>query len=630
MKKIFVCISLFGMSLLNISCYDVLDCNPLDSYTDANVWNDPVLIDAFVASQYMYTPVLVNDATTVFNSWSGSPMNRDPRSSDMNYFFGNSSQVFGARLTLDITDETKYTSDSWADLSQYKYNGITENGGMLEYWENAYYTIRNLNEIIERLPYSPIEPELADVRIAEARFLRGFIYFSMVKRYGGVPLITQVTRLDSPEELLYPKRSSEKEVYDFVIKEMDDIKESLENVDDYGRATKWAALALKSRAALYAGSIAKYGSEQLNGLLGFPKELSQEYFQKAYDACMEIKNSSRFALYNEDADKVQNFKNIFLKKKNCEAIMVKQHGGPGFNTGGGLATWSWDTMQCPNPQVWNSGNMNAPYLEMVEEFEYVDGTPGKLDREYVSSKLWNMEDLWANRDPRFYASIWTNGTEWKQAYGQAFGEGKIDMHIGLRKPDGTIITHPDESYNGVTAVGFQCDHHVRSGVINTGFGIMKYLDPEANNMLWLAESRTDYIIFRYGEIILNMAEAAYELGKVDEALTLVNQIRNRAGVKELSSINMDKIKHERKVELAFENHRYWDLRRWRDACQSLSCTFTGLRYVYDYETGKFLIQFIDKVDGELRQPKFFDHNYYFPITPRRIGANPNLLENPGY
>ena len=228
MKKIFVCISLFGMSLLNISCYDVLDCNPLDSYTDANVWNDPVLIDAFVASQYMYTPVLVNDATTVFNSWSGSPMNRDPRSSDMNYFFGNSSQVFGARLTLDITDETKYTSDSWADLSQYKYNGITENGGMLEYWENAYYTIRNLNEIIERLPYSPIEPELADVRIAEARFLRGFIYFSMVKRYGGVPLITQVTRLDSPEELLYPKRSSEKEVYDFVIKEMDDIKESLE------------------------------------------------------------------------------------------------------------------------------------------------------------------------------------------------------------------------------------------------------------------------------------------------------------------------------------------------------------------------------------------------------------------
>ena len=82
--------------------------------------------------------------------------------------------------------------------------------------------------------------------------------------------------------------------------------------------------------------------------------------------------------------------------------------------------------------------------------------------------------------------------------------------------------------------------------------------------------------------------------------------------------------------MAFENHRYWDLRRWRDACQSLSCTFTGLRYVYDYETGKFLIQFIDKVDGELRQPKFFDHNYYFPITPRRIGANPNLLENPGY
>lgn len=310
--------------------------------------------------------------------------------------------------------------------------------------------------------------------------------------------------------------------------------------------------------------------------------------------------------------------------------MVKQHGGPGFNTGGGLATWSWDAMQCPNPQVWNSGNMNAPYLEMVEAFEYTDGRSGKLDRELVESKLWDMDEFWANRDPRFYASIWTNGTAWAPAYGQAFGNGKIDMHIGLRKPDGTIISQPDESHEKITAVGFQCEHHVRSGVINTGFGIMKYLDPTANNMVWLAESRTDYLIFRYGEILLNMAEAAYELGKNGEALELVNQIRNRAGIVALPAIDMDKIRHERKVELAFENHRYWDLRRWRQAHTQLTRTFTGLRYVLDFDTKKFLVQFIDKVDGELSQPKFPEHNYYFPITPRRTASNYNLVENPGY
>ncbi len=81
---------------------------------------------------------------------------------------------------------------------------------------------------------------------------------------------------------------------------------------------------------------------------------------------------------------------------------------------------------------------------------------------------------------------------------------------------------------------------------------MKYVDPSANNMIWLCESRTDYMIFRYGEILLNMAEAAYELGKDGEALEFVNQIRKRAGINKLTSIDLDKIKHERKVELALK------------------------------------------------------------------------------
>lgn len=629
MKHLLTILLIAGIISFASCIDDVLDRKPLDTYTDNEVWSDPVLLDAFIATQYMYTPVMINDATTMFTSWSGSPMNRDPRSSDLSYFFGNSAQAFGPRLTLDITDETKYMSDSWADLNSYWINGINENGGMIEYWENAYYTIRNLNDAISKLPGSSIDPELAELRLAECRFLRAYIYFSMVKRYGGVPLLTTVPQLDSDDKILYPKRNSEQEIYDFIISETEAIKDILGNSTEPGRANRGSALALQCRAALYAGSIAKYGKVQLNGLLGIESNLSSQYFQKAYDAALEIINSGKYALYNQDADKVQNFKNIFLIKDNCEAIMVKKHGGPGFSDGG-LATWSWDIMEGPNPNVWNCGNMNAPYLEMAEEFEHIDGSSGKLDRSEVEGKLWDMDELWAARDPRFYASIWTNGTEWPTAYGQAYGDGKIDMHIGLRKPDGSIIYHPDESYEGITAVGFQCDHHVRSGLINTGFGIMKYLDPTANNMKWLCESRTDYLIFRYGEILLNFAEAAFELGKEGEALNSINQIRMRAGVAELTSINMDKIKHERKVELAFENHRYWDLRRWRDAHVKLPRDYTGVRYVLDYNTKKYLIQFIDKIDGQLSQPKFPEHNYYFPITPRRIAANPNLIENPGY
>lgn len=629
MKKIIYSIALGALTLTNTSCYDVLDKEPLDQYTDAVVWNDPTLIDAFLVTQYMYTPVMVNDATTMFTSWSGSPMNRDDRRGDTNFFFGNSEQVFGVGLTLDVSDEAKYNTGSWTDISWYKLHGITEDGGMLEWWDNAYYTIRNLNELIARVPNSPIDTETAKVRIAEARFLRAYCYFAMVKRYGGVPLLTEAPQLDSSEELLYPKRNSEKELYDFILNETMSISEELTNVKEVGRANKWAALSLHCRAALYAGSIAQYGRVQLDGLLGIPANEASTYYEKAYNAALTIIKESPYKLYNEDEDKVQNFKNIFLKKRNCEAIMVKQHDGPGFQNGG-FSTWSWDQCECPRPQVWGLGNHHGPYLEMVEEFEYVDGTSGKFDRKALQNKLWNMDELWKGRDPRFYASIWTNGTPWRDAVAGAFKGDTIDMHLGLIKPDGEIIKSQADQYNGINSIGDQLWAHASEGIVNSGFGIMKYLDPSTNNMSWLCESRTDYQIFRFAEILLNYAEAAFELGRTADALDAINQIRRRAGIKELANIDRDKIRHERKIELAFENHRYWDLRRWREAETALTRSFSGLQYIYDYNSGKFKVVVIDKVDGSTASPTFFNKNYYFPITKARRAANPNLVENPGY
>ena len=629
MKKIIYSIALGALTLTNTSCYDVLDKEPLDQYTDAVVWNDPTLIDAFLVTQYMHTPVMVNDATTMFTSWSGSPMNRDDRRGDTNYFFGNSEQVFGVGLTLDVSDEAKYNTGSWTDISWYKLHGITEDGGMLEWWDNAYYTIRNLNELIARVPNSPIDTETAKVRIAEARFLRAYCYFAMVKRYGGVPLLTEAPQLDSSEELLYPKRNSEKELYDFILNETMSISEELTNVKEVGRANKWAALSLHCRAALYAGSIAQYGRVQLDGLLGIPANEASTYYEKAYNAALTIIKESPYKLYNEDEDKVQNFKNIFLKKRNCEAIMVKQHDGPGFQNGG-FSTWSWDQCECPRPQVWGLGNHHGPYLEMVEEFEYVDGTSGKFDRKALQNKLWNMDELWKGRDPRFYASIWTNGTPWRDAVAGAFKGDTIDMHLGLIKPDGEIIKSQADQYNGINSIGDQLWAHASEGIVNSGFGIMKYLDPSTNNMSWLCESRTDYQIFRFAEILLNYAEAAFELGRTADALDAINQIRRRAGIKELANIDRDKIRHERKIELAFENHRYWDLRRWREAETALTRSFSGLQYIYDYNSGKFKVVVIDKVDGSTASPTFFNKNYYFPITKARRAANPNLVENPGY
>jgi hypothetical protein len=563
-------------------------------------------------------------------------MNRDPRSGNGNYFFGNSAQVFGVGLTMEVSDETKYSLGSWDEAyTTYKLRGITADGGELEWWENAYYTIRNLNNFIEKAPESPLNKEYIETRIAEARFLRAYCYFAMVKRYGGVPLILTVPTMESPEELLYPKRNSEKEVYDFVLNETEEIAGILPEPEntDYGRAHKYAAWSLHCRAALYAGSTARYGTEQLNGLLGISRSEADAYFTKAYNAAKTIIQSGKYELYNVNADKVQNFKDIFLKKRNKEAIFVKQHDGPGFNDGG-LATWSWDVIECPRPQVWGIGNAHMPYLDLVEEFEMADGTSGKLDRQELESKLWTMDELWKGRDPRFYASIWTNGTEWRDAGSLdntklIFGVNKIDMHSGLIKPDGEIITGTIATYEGIRATGDQLMLMASSNVVSTGFGIMKYLDPTANTMTWLCESRTDYQIFRYAETLLNLAEAAFELNKTSEALDAVNQIRLRAGIPALATVDMEKIRHERMVELAFENHRYWDLRRWREAETKLTRSFNGLRYLYDYESGKFKVQVIENVDGTFT-PRFPAHTYYFPINKTRIGANPNLVENPGY
>jgi len=629
MKKI-VHIIIVIISVLILACQDqILDKMPLDKFTEVSVWSDPVLIEAFLSTQYMYTPVMVNDATTMFTNWSGSPMNRDSRSGNINYYFGNSAQVWGVGLTMEVSDETKYTDGAWWDLHNVKANGINSEGGVLEYWENAYYTVRNLNEFIDRAPMFPLSADLVKLRTAEARFLRAYIYFSMVKRYGGVPLITKVQQLIDSQDVLYPKRNSEKEVYDFVITETEAIAEDLAQTTDNGRANKWAALALKSRAALYAASSAKFGTEQLNGLLGISKSETNNYYQKAYDAANTIITTGPFQLYNEDADKVQNFKNIFLKKKNSEAIMVKQHGGPGFLQGG-TSTWSWDMMETPRPQTWGGGNEHGPYLEMAEEFEYIDGRPGTINRTDLQSRLWTMQELWKDRDPRFYASIWTNGTQWRDAVAGAFGKDTVNMYSGTIKPDGSILTKNDDSYNGISAVGDQNWQFNTLGIVGTGFGIMKYLDPTANNMIWLAESRTDYNIFRYAEVLLNFAEAAFELGKSGEALAKINMIRERAGMPDLASVDQEKIRHERKVELAFENHRYWDLRRWRVAETKLTRSFSGLRYLYDVQSGKFKVVVVNDVDGMTAPPRFPAINYYFPITQSRIGANKNLVENPGY
>ena len=602
--KNFKNIMLVTLSVISLSaCDSLLDRAPLDVISDEQVYKDQALADRKLDLAYTKMTVMLNECPKIRNA------KEDPT------WYTETDNWHGPFIVNELADEAVV---HWIKnhSTEAKAVGITNSGGILEWWENAYEINRVLNEFLEGMGASSFSAQYKDERIAEARFLRAFNYFFMVKRYGGVPLILNSQKMSDPSSELFAKRNTEKEVYDFILSEMDDIvgKLPVRAQTELGRPSRGAAMALKARAALYAGSIAKYGTVQLGGLLGIDAALANDYFQKAYDACKQIRDWHEYSLYNADADKVANFKNIFLKKNNSEVIMMIQHDAVQRTPSGGNG-WIWDFFQCPHPHAWGAGNQNAPYLEMAEEFEHIDGTPGTVSKTALETGLWSMEDLGINKDPRFFASIWTQDTEWQG--------GKVDFHTGLLLPDGT--TKMDGAYNGVAAVG---DQTVDKS-FGTGFGVMKYLDESHNNKGERETSSTDYIIFRYGEVLLNFAEAAFELGKTTEALDAVNQIRSRAGIAQLTSITQDRIRHERKIELAFEGHRYWDLRRWRIAEQVIPVNRSGLRFILDYATRKYKLVVLTNYDG-ITAPVFQERNYYFPITARRISNNGNLQENPGY
>lgn len=600
MKNIKVYWMLTTLFIGMLTSCDILDKKPLDMISEDIVWDDPTLVDAYMVSQYAGMSVLQMDAPQ--------------------YLGGGWPFKAGFQYILDITDEMSQPTWDLAGTTSFRTGSLSIAGGFMEYWELPYVINRRLNELIERLPNSANDQKFIDTRVAEARFLRAFNYFFMVKRYGGVPIVTEALPMEAPNEKMYPSRNSEQEVYDFILSEIDAVEETLTSLpDEFGRASQGAALALKCRAALYAGSISQFGTTQLNGLLGIPQDQEKNYYQKAYDAATKIQGLGKYVLYNQDADKVRNFRNVFLKEQNQEMIFAKQYDAV-------QNSWWYGFLLAPKPQGYNLGMCSTPSLEMVEEFEYTDGKSGKLDREAIQKGLWTMNELFSNKDPRFFASVWTNGTYWKEGY--------INSHHGLIDGSGTLLENEQEAYNGIPAWGNQNF----LGNFGTGFGILKMLDDNSNANMDEKDGM-DCPVFRYAEVLLNLAEAAFELGKTGDALDAINQIRDRAGIAPKKAIDREAIRHERKVELAFEGHRYWDVRRWRIAEDVLSKQPSGLRFILDYKSSdfksddynaarKFQIRVIPNYDA--RKPQFNPEHYYLPITKARTEQNTNLKENPGY
>jgi len=592
MNKYFkvVCLSM----LLFSSCSDFLDKSPRDILSDDTVWGSPEAIEAFMGKMYDRMPV-----------------------EDFNF------QVIDeAGFTSQLTDES-IRGYIWGSIN----NPIIPDGGF-PWW--GYDAVREVNSFLEKIETAPISDNQKSLYEAEARFIRAFYYFSMVKRYGGIPLLTKAQEYTSgnTEDLQVP-RNTEKEVWDFIRTETDAVASMLPEAWDASnrfRATKYAVLALKSRAMLYAASIATYSTVQLDGLIGISQADKDFYWEESKKASEEIINSGKFALYEVYDDKVENFQYLFLDETlHSEAIFVKAFTAPDKGH-------AYDFYNAPQTFKIDYGCVTNPVVELLEAFDYKDGASGELrvnDANGNPIEFSDPTDLFKDKDPRLTASIMVPFSTWM--------DGNIEVRKGIID-NGKLITASNltDTYgtgeNQITIIG-------KDGILDmgdptkTGLYVKKFMCP--TEIKDYGKSEVNWMVFRYAEILLNYAEACMELGKnTDKALTAINQIRKRAGVAELKSLTLEQVRKERRVELAFENHRWWDLRRWRISDQILNnATFHALNPYLVWEEGKSPseMKYIFKIEPAPKEPKtFLPKLYYEKIATSQIQTNPLIIQNPGY
>ncbi|PKQ44629.1 RagB/SusD family nutrient uptake outer membrane protein [Confluentibacter flavum] len=490
--------------------------------------------------------------------------------------------------------------------------------GELNYW--PYGSIRDINYILEGIVNSKsFDQSYINAKIAEAKFLRAFMYFEMVKRFGGVPLVTKVLDKDAPNEEMFPTRNTEKEVYDFIYSELNEaialFTDEKKGAD--GRADKYAALALQSRAMLYAASIAKFSQVQLDGVVGIPSGDAQGYYQKSYDASQALM-SAGFSLYNKSSDKVKNYGDLFIDEGNSELIFVEK-----FES----ITRGHDFDLLATPQGYDSSwNANFQvFYDFVEKFEFQDGSPNIPRSQLTTANTWDMDQFFGKKDPRFRASVFYPETVYR--------DKPVYFHSKTTYTDGGVVktsTNPNQiiDYNGKLWQGAAFPRNIKT----TSLLLRKRIDPTR-----LApkdggrESGQDYYVFRYGEILLNHAEAAFYLNKSGEALTNINLIRERAGMPLRTEVTEDNIRLEREFELCFEDHRFWDLIRWRIATTVLDGVRTqGLKFEYNLDTDRYTITLTNASFVEPNVRTFGTERYYLPLSQGLISDNVNLVQNPGY
>lgn len=471
-----------------------------------------------------------------------------------------------------------FNNGSWNDLSNPDnylydefYKGIHNAHYFLDFSENYEEKLKYNRDIISDggAEYRRDVENVAWLR-AEAHVALAYYYAELQKRYGEVPLVKEVL-----EENVFLPKSSYDDVLDYIVEQIDGSLESLrptwrENYEGVegdrgrdGRFTVGAALAIKSRALLYAAS-------PLNNPEGDPQK-----WARAAEAAHDLISLNMYSLDDD-------YSNLFLSSKaldSREMILAYRHDPD-------------NSLEKQNYPVGTEGGNSGltPSENLVEAYEYA-GTP-------------NPDNRYENLDPRFYATIVYNGCTWN---------------------DRTI----DISANGQ-------DSYLKNQASRTGYYLKKFLAPN----LFLLKDETErhvWPLFRYAEILLNYAEAMNEAYGPDEtngytmsAKDALNAVRRRPGVNMPDVETSDPIEfrkavlHERRIELAFEGHRYWDLVRWQQG-DVLSENIRGVRVTND--TAPFQYEVIDVENRVFEAPKMYRYPFPYYEVQRSQGV---LVQNVGW
>ena len=587
MKKIvlYIIISLGGL-VLTVSCDDeFLSPKPVNYLSEEDVFKSKEAIEAHLARLYWRCPM------EDFN-WPSS----------------------SAGFSLHTDEMVNCTQDQ---------NGY--NPGNYQWWGEGYKAIRYMNNFIEKLPESTVysdEREKEDV-LGQVYWLRAYTYMALARRYGGVPILTKVQELtEDPTELQIP-RYTEEQVFDLVLSDLDiAISKLSDNTSPY-KINKWTAIAFKSRVMLYAASLARYsdkvydGGLYMDGLLGIPVGKATQYYTEAKNAALQIIQSGRYELYDYEGDtydaKIINYEKLFFDESstNKERMLIRAYNFPD-------RTHRFDERVTPFSFRAGSGysSRRCPPLAMVEKFEYVDERDGSIrhngkqlsEDESYPIIVANPNELFEKKDPRFIHNILYPGSAWRK--------DKVEVYVATTRNGETI---PAQGKDGIG----------QPEATSTGFYFAKWLQRKPVRA-FNEGSDVDWQIIRYAEVILNYAEACFELGETGQALAYVNEIRKRAGIQELTTITREDVRNEFAIEFYGEGNRYWDLKRWRTFHDVLNNTETYAIWP-TYNEDKQEYSFVKRQLPSAKFKKTFEpKHYYMGIPQGEIEKNPLLIQNFGH